>query len=362
MSEELYLEMPKKKKSFMDRLSVKVRKTILIIFLCICLLIIAHLWIWSGQVKSTQSRLSAMIYTLTPNYSGILSQLIVREGDIVSAGQVIGQLESSSQSSMQNYLHIPKKDEMERRIQQAMEDEKNVMQNLLQARQEEERVRNNREEKIAKHAQAMYAMRSVSLDKKEDYERARAVEIEARMQMERAQEEFERASRIRAAISQEMGRIHEEIQLARQMASRNRNIMNKPIPSSITNSLYAPIGGRILSGLAHVGQSVSPGEVILRILPHGVDEKEGYQVEAWFTEDHEGLLQKGQSCRVHLVEKNINLSGTIKDIGSAISQNDSARVVPVRILLNDQPPVGTPPNITVECIVRTRTFLGFSGF
>ena len=400
MAESLYLEMSARKKSPAGGLFRRVR---FVLFLAVAFALLAALWWWlaGGRVDSVRAVLDGMVYTVSPEFSARLEALSVREGDSVTAGQPVGRMDAGDYARHLREagqeaasLRPPDMAEMAGRLRQAQEAERDMVQRLAQARHEEEAKRRRREERVTEHVRAQLNLRSLDSQGgeraagKSRYAAAQRAEAETRARMEDVKADFEQVSRMRAAMDQELGRVRDEVLRAKQLASRNRyaapgsSRTAAPLPVRADGTLYAPVNGRVLRGSAAPGQVVQGGEPVLLILPEGADAAQSFWVQAYFPLAAGEAIRAGQVCEVRLTPDGMRLSGTVAEVlapqplpsGQAqemtrgLTQKGRTEVsgatlfLPVRIRLDAPPPAGLLPGQSVDCVVRTRSILGFSGF
>lgn len=404
MAESLYLEMPARKKSPAGGLFRRVR---FVLFLAVAFVLLAALWWWlaGGRVDSVRAVLDGMVYTVSPEFSARLEALSVREGDSVTAGQPVGRMDADDYARHLREagqeaasLRPPDMAEMAGRLRQAQEAERAMVQRLAQGRHEEEAKRRRREERVTEHVRAQLNLRSLDsrggerAAGKSRYAAAQQAEAEARARMEDAKADFEQVSRMRAAMDQELGRVRDEVLRAKQLASRNRYVVPgssrtaAPLPAQADGTLYAPVNGRVLRGSAAPGQVVQRGEPVLLILPEGADAAQSFWVQAYFPLAAGEAIRAGQACEVRLMSDGMRLNGTVaevlapqplpsgqvrelaQEVAQGLTQKGRTEVsgatlfLPVRIRLDAPPPAGLLPGQSVDCVVRTRSILGFSGF
>lgn len=411
MAESLYLEMPTRKKSA----SLLLRR--LLPLWALLLLAVACLgwwWLNSGQVKSVWGMLDGMVYAVSPEFSGRLEEISVREGDLVRQGQPVARVDSGGYASRlreagrevaglramgQPLAGPPNMEETAARLKEAQEAEREMVRRLAQARHEEDARRMAREERVTEHVRAQLQLRAMDSQGgeraagKARYAALRQAEAAARASMEKAKAEFEEVSRMRASLDQELGRVRDEMLRFRQMASRNRYggaggafVAAAPAapPVSMDGTLYAPVSGKVLRAAAQPGGAVQRGEPVLFILPEGQDAVESFWVLAYFPLRDGEKIRAGQTCEVRLGEVRLGadgrpLGGRVAEVltpqplpagqsAAPSGQPEGAQVtgdalfVPARILLDNADPAVLTPGIAASCTVRTRTILGFSAF
>lgn len=399
MAEALYLEMPARKKPTIKGLARRLR---LVVFFAALFLALAVGWWWldSGRVSSVWAVLDGMVYAVSPEFSARLDSLDAREGDRIVAGQPVGRMNTDSYARRLNEagrevasLRPPDMAEMASRLRRAQEEEKDMVARLAQARHEEEAKRRQREERSVEHVRVQLNLRALDSQGgeraagKNCYAAAQRAEAEARARMEAAKADFEQVSRMRAAMEQELGRIRDEVLRARQLASRNRYAQpvggraSAPQAFQADGVLYAPVSGRVLRGGATPGQVVQSGEPVLLILPDGADTAQAYWVQAYVPLADGKAVRAGQACDIRVRPDGARLSGTVAEVFAPqplpdeqaraavqkMQQAQGAEVrgtslfLPLKITLDDLPPVGLTPGEAVDCVIRTRHILGFSG-
>ncbi|WP_288230162.1 HlyD family efflux transporter periplasmic adaptor subunit [uncultured Desulfovibrio sp.] len=401
MAESLYLEMPTRKKPPMGGLLRRLR---LVISLAVLFVLLAVGWWWldGGRAVSAWAMLDGMVYAVSPEFSARLEALDVREGDMVAAGQPVARMDAGGYARRLNEagreaasLRPPDMAEMAGRLRQAQEAEKDLVTRLAQARHEEEAKRRQREERVTEHVRAQLNLRSLDSQGgeraagKSRYAAAQRAETEARARMESAKADFEQVSRMRAAMDQELGRIRDEMLRAKQLASRNRYAApgnaraSAPLPVQADGVLYAPVNGRVLQGSATPGQEVQSGEPVLLILPEGADAAQAYWVQAYFPLADGEAIRAGQACDIRLKPDGARLNGTVAEVLApqplpegqerATTRNmtqqakgtevrGAALFLPVKITLDGPPSAALTPGEPVDCVIKTRNILGFSGF
>lgn len=396
MAESLYLEMPARKKSFAARL---LRLPVVLGALAVFLLGLCWWWPASGRVDSVWGMLDGMIYTVSPDFSGRLAEVMVREGDRVDARGPVGRMDANgfarqlSQAGQEAArLRPPDMQETAARLKQAQEAEKDIVLRLAQARHEEEAKRAQRDERVSEHVRAQLDLRSLDsqggerMVGKSRYATARRVEGEARARMRSAKDEFEQVSRMRAALDQELGRVRDEMLRARQLASRNRYApatggrpSTQALPAQVDERLYAPVSGRVLRTLAAPGQMLQRGDPVMLILPETSGGAQSFWVLAYFSLESQKDIKVGQACDVRLTADGERLHGRVAELlepqplpagqsAKATTRADTAAVtgatlfLPARISLADLPPVSPMPGSPAFCVVKTRSIFGFTGF
>ncbi|WP_165072128.1 HlyD family efflux transporter periplasmic adaptor subunit [Desulfovibrio sp. ZJ200] len=393
MAESLYLEMPARKKSFAARL---LRLPVLMSALAALLLGLSWWWLASGRVDSVWGMLDGMIYTVSPDFSGRLAEINVREGERVEARRPVARMDADAFARQLRRagqeaagLRPPDMEETAARVKQAQEAEKDMVLRLAQARHEEEAMRAQRDERVAEHVRAQLALRSLDsqggerMVGKSRYATARRAEAEARARMQSAKDEFEQASRVRAALDQELGRVRDEILRARQWASRNRYApagpSAEPLPAQVDDRLYAPVSGRVLRALAAPGHMLQRGDPVMLILPEGSDRSQAFWVLAYFSLESQQNIKVGQTCDVRLTAEGETVRGQVAEVlapqplpagqsAKATAQADktaftgAALFLPARITLADLPADTPMPGSPASCVVKTRSIFGFSGF
>lgn len=393
MAESLYLEMPARKKSLAARL---LRLPLIMSALAAFLLSLSWWWLASGRVDSVWGMLDGMIYTVSPDFSGRLAEINVREGERVEARRPVARMDASAFARQLRRagqeaagLRPPDMQETAARVKQAQEAEKDMVLRLAQARHEEEAMRAQRDERVTEHVRAQLALRSLDsqggerMVGKSRYIAARRAEAEARARMQSAKDEFEQASRVRAALDQELGRVRDEIFRARQWASRNRYApagpSTEPLPAQVDDRLYAPVSGRVLRALAAPGQMLQRGDPVMLILPEGSDRSQAFWVLAYFPLESQQNVKVGQTCDVRLTAEGETVHGQVAEVlapqplpagqsAKATAQADKTAFtgatlfLPVRITLADLPADSPMPGSSASCVVKTRSIFGFSGF
>ncbi|WP_165174427.1 HlyD family efflux transporter periplasmic adaptor subunit [Desulfovibrio sp. ZJ369] len=396
MAELLYLEMPARKKSLAARL---LRLSVLMSALAALLLGLSWWWLASGRVDSVWGMLDGMIYTVSPDFSGHLAEINVREGERVEARQPVARMDADAFARQLRRagqeaagLRPPDMQETAARVKQAQEAEKDMVLRLAQARHEEEAMRARRDERVTEHVRAQLALRSLDsqggerMVGKSRYATARRAEAEARARMQSAKDEFEQASRVRAALDQELGRVRDEILRARQWASRNRYApaavagpSTEPLPAQVDDRLYAPVSGRVLRALAASGQILQRGDPVMLILPEGSDRTQAFWVLACFPLESQQNIKVGQTCDVRLTAGGETVRGQVAEVlapqplpagqsAKATAQADKTTFtgatlfLPARITLADLPADPPMPGSPASCVVKTRSIFGFSGF
>lgn len=396
MAESLYLEMPARKKSLAARL---LRLPLIMSALAAFLLGFSWWWLASGRVDSVWGMLDGMIYTVSPDFSGRLAEINVREGERVEARRPVARMDANAFARQLRRagqeaagLRPPDMQETAARVKQAQEAEKDMVLRLAQARHEEEAMRAQRDERVTEHVRAQLALRSLDsqggerMVGKSRYIEARRAEAEARARMESAKDEFEQASRVRAALDQELGRVRDEIFRARQWASRNRYApaalagpSTEPLPAQVDDRLYAPVSGRVLRALAAPGQMLQRGDPVMLILPEGSDRSQAFWVLAYFPLESQQNIKVGQTCDVRLTAEGETVHGQVAEVlapqplpagqsAKATAQADKTAFtgatlfLPVRITLADLPADPPMPGSPASCVVKTRSIFGFSGF
>ena len=367
-------------------------RRIVVILVALLLVAAAALgwWVYSGRVASVAARLDGMVHIVAPRFSGNLASLDVREGDSVTAGQHIGSMEvaafdrhlaqAAAEAAALRPPQSPDMVESAARLRQAQEAERDFAVRMAQARNEEDRLRALREERVTEYVRAQLALRALDSQGgertagKEKYAAARSAEAAARGRKEAAADDFERASLMRAALEQELERIRQEVMAARNHASQRRQGMAQaaaPERLSADGTLYAPVAGTVLRRMAEPGQLLQAGEPALLIAPAGKAADAAFWVDAWFPAGDAGSIRTGQRCSVSVGEA--DLSGTVSEVlppqplpeGLAGAQKGGdegegqgavrrpVAYVPVRITLKGELPRGLSPGASARCVIMT---------
>lgn len=365
-------------------------RRLLILLIAVLLLAGAGLawWLYSGRVSSVAARLDGMVHVVAPRFSGHLASLDVKEGETVAQGQPVGSMEAdtydrhlaraAAEAAALRPAQGPDMVESAARLRQAQEAERDFAVRMAQARNEEDRLRLLREERVTEHVRAQLALRGLDSQGgertagKEKYAAAREAEALARGRKEAAAADFERASLMRAALEQELERIRQEVMAARNHASQQRQRgaaqVAQPEQLSADGTLFAPVGGTVLRRLAEPGQLLQAGEPALFIAPTGAAAKDAFWVEAWFPAGEGDSIHAGQRCSISV--GHASMSGTVREVlppqplpeglGTGAQGDDSAAslrrpvaYVPVRIALNGELPRGISPGSSAECTVMT---------
>lgn len=347
-------------------------------------------WIWSGRVSSVAGRLDGMVHIVAPRFSGNLASLDVREGESVTAGQPVGSMDASAydahlaqaaaEAAALRQTQGPGMVESAARLRQAQEAERDFAVRMAQARNEEDRLRQVREERVTEHVRAQLALRS--LDSQggersagaERYAAALKAEATARSRKEAATADFERASLMRAALEQELERLRQESLAARNQASRQRQqgaTAGAPGRLAADGTLFSPVAGTVLRRMAEPGQLLQAGEPALLIAPSGQAPDAAFWVEAWFPAGDAGSIRLGQRCSISVGDA--DLSGTVSEVlppqalpegvapreagggegESAGGVRRAVAYVPVRVALKGELPRGLTPGAPARCVVMT---------
>lgn len=359
------------------------------IILFIALVILAGIFSWwlsRGKVSSVAATLDSVVYTVEPQYEARLATVQVNPGDIVAAGQRLGNVDLPKpakplQPSAEPGPETPAQDIIQR-LNEVSQNEKLMSQRVAQARFDEDRERKAWQELVTAHVRAQLAMRSINIANRGLYEQASAAEQNARARMESAREKFEEVSKMRAAMDVELNRIRAELQRAKAIASRFKSQKEKPgrntLPAAprempveqVDTSLYSPVAGRVLKVNAMTGQMVQAGQPVFVIQPTG-KEKE-YWIQAWFPVKDLNRLQTGQKVAVRFAN-GLHLNGriaaissdaqalpaNITGVGNASSeQYHGEKYLPVRVSLdNPAEAADIEPGSRAQCQIQTRYIL-----
>ena len=363
-----------------------------------CLVAAGWWWIESGRVTSTWAMLDGMVYAVSSEFPAKVESVAVREGDRVKKGQVLARLDARAYAGrvgeagreaagLRAMAGPPSMEETAARLKQAQDSEQEMVRRIALARHDEDLKQKAREERVAEHVRAQLALRTLDSQGGERavgsarYAAAKQAEAQTRLAKERAIVEFEQVSLVRAAIDQELARVRAEALRYKQLASSNRYApkyvagalgaaMNAVPQNAVDGNLYAPQDGRILRGIAMLGQSVQRGEPVVLLLPEGKEAQKSFWLLAFFTQDAANALKPGQKCAITL-KNDTKLEGRVYDRldpqplpPNAIADNKDARetaarpevYVPVRITISDGEGKQFEPGMLGKCEVMTRVF------
>lgn len=387
MGDALYLEMPqqpKKRNSRFFRLFHAPRPWLFLAVLALALgVALLAWWFYLGRVASVAARIDGLVYTVSPRFSAVLASLDVRDGDAVTAGQVVGRMETGELARQMQQAGAdvaalgaagPDIRESAARLRQAQEAERDITARLAQARNEEDMLRRLREDRVTEHVRAQLALRGLDSQgaaTREAREAALAAESTARIRKDQAVADFERASRMRAALDQELGRIRDESLRMRHASSRQRAAQpGNALP--VDGNLYASASGTILRRTAEPGQLIQEGQPVAVILPStATPGKDIFWVQAWFPATCAGRIYPGQGSSVTVEATGARLDGTVREVlppqalPQALAmegrQNDGEAYLPVRIALSGALPPALSPGAPARCVIQTRAIPGLGG-
>lgn len=386
MTEVQYLEMPQGSPNSGKADWFRGRRLACIVLVAVLALAgLALGWLAMGRVSSLHALVDGNIFMVTPPVSGTLLEITVAEGEHVRAGQPVGRVDVGGygrhvQQAGQEIasLRMPGMEEAAGRVRQAQEAERDMVTRLAQARHEEDVKKQVREEAVMAHVQAQLAMRGMQQQSGTSlgshYAEAQRAEQAARLRMEQAKADFEQVSRVRAAISGELQRVRDEIMLAKQLAARQRFApyrdgsvaQHRQTPSLpvVDGTLYAPVNGIVIKNRAASGQRVQSGEAVLLLSPDQSSDGSGLWAQAYYPLEYRNIIRHGQAASVRAKSGGSSVSGVVAEVGlpQALPGSIGAgQVLPVRIELAAIPEGLTPGEI-VDCVVKTNSLFGFSGF
>lgn len=369
MSEATYIELPNPpKKRRGGRFWGK-----LLVLLFICAVVAAGVFSWwlaEGKISSSFARVDAMIYTVDANFPTVMEELLVRQGEMVTAGQPLAHLDTADLAQRlagtQPRHDIPPMGEIAGRLNATETAEKRMATRLAQARAEEERFQQIHQERVTDHVRAQLSLRAIDAGNYIAHEQAKRMELLAKSRMDQARDEFEKVSKMRAGMEMELHRIRAEIFRRKQRSSRQPN---QPAPASppppaipeAARTLYAVANGQIMGINAVPGQKIAAGTPVFYILP--ADQSSEKWIEAWFPANAQKLLKLGQKAQVKA--NDVHLNGVVSAIAAQPqtyaqgSSGEFAQYLPVRIQIQDQEALGKiPPGTTAQCQIQTRYLLG----
>lgn len=339
MPEPLHLELP----TFRPRKKSSVFLRLLPLWVLLAGIAVFLLWPRTPEITSAWAVLDGPVRPIVSDFSARLDAVFVHEGDSVKQGQILARMDTSAFArhfadagretaalrAASGPPGPPDMEEMAQRLKDAQETERNMTRRIALARHEEEMRRRAREDRVAEHVRAQLYRRTLDSRGgeyavgKTAYAAAREAEARAKNAMDDAAAAFEAYSRERAALDQELTRIREEILRYKQLASRNRyepHALAAASPASPATpaqkpdgNLYAPQDGRILPGMAAVGQIIQRGEPVLVLLPATQGTASATAAMAYFAPQAGMELKVGQACSVALPE-GVRLDGKIQEV------------------------------------------------
>lgn len=347
-------------------------RNIALVFACVMVIAAAFFswWLANGTVSSLQARMDTAAYIVEPDFKARVRGVLVRPGQDVQSGQVIGTLEApqegadgSRQAGLQDITD---------RLGAIQTAERQLAQRAQEARLEEERLRKNYQDFVTAHVRTQLALRAMQNPNSADYRRMAAAETDARLRAQAANDEFEKASKARAAVDVELNKIRAQLQRARRGLSPQimESAMSGQSQALKTVDLYAPVSGRVMRVAAEPGQIVDKGQGLLAIVPTGDDYLTNCWIQALFPADARKDLKPGQEALVRF-EGLEPLKGKVKSAGGGSEKiisggerrNTNNNYTEVQIVLDDPFKAAViEPGAKAECQVQTRSFMGLSFF
>ena len=270
-------------------------------------------------------------------------------------------------------LNPPDRQEVVLRLKEAESAENNAVQRVNAARREEDARKQHLDNLVMLQAKAELRLRGLNDQSPTNptYQKYAAEVVAMKKRVEQARDDFERVSRVRAALNQELQRVHYEIQEAKRLASLNRYVPTKVVPTTTSEkvsvnqahgSLLAPVSGKVLTVSAYPGQMVQKGDPIVLIMPREPGE-DGLWINAWFSVDDGKKLEVGKMCQVEKLANGEIFAGRIQSIskpsplpkGDAFNKvpNRDGMFLPVRVAVSS---ATLQPGDEVECSVKGKLF------
>ncbi len=334
------------------------------LLLWLILATLAGWWIWAqfGDVNSSHAVVEGDVLAAIPSVSAPVSEIFVNENQDVAQGQPLARLEGGPQAyggSNSGGAPAPySPEDTYARAGEAKTREEAFVRRVAEARQEEAAAVRELENLSMAHVKAQLEVRSLEAMgvnvPRESYDRARQVELAARVRMEAARSAREEASRVRAAVETELGATRAEAKQMRAMQTQTGYAPPLPPPAA-DNPFFvlAPGPGRVV-GVGAPGTMARRGYPLMTIIP---PDGGGLWVMAYFREKPAASIKPGQRCSV-LFEGSEQeaVDGTIMDV-AAISGKGTDRQVPVRIQLDFTPNKSRPAlnlGMKASVVVHTR--------
>lgn len=369
MSDATYIEIPPqpaRPKSFWRGW----RGVVLALFLLAALLAgCFSWWLSQGKISSVYGRVDTVVFTVEPEYTARVEELLVRQGQTIVIGQPLARIDANPaapapppQQTPQNQQNrIGSASDIAQRLNAAQETERRMSTRAAQARNEEEARERIHQQSVTEHVRALLAMRSANPAYIGAYEEAARHEAEARARMDAARDEFEKVSKMRAATDLELARIRADIFRLKQRARPGETSasVQQPVPAKTAPapaSLYAPVGGKLIGINAQIGQKVEKGRPAFLILPDGPNDR---WIQAWFPMSARDKLKLGQ--KVSIKSGVLHFAGSVSAISAEAQElppdasKRGARFLPVRIQPdNPKEFEELAPGANVECQIQTR--------
>ncbi|MEG2173580.1 MAG: HlyD family efflux transporter periplasmic adaptor subunit [Desulfovibrionaceae bacterium] len=370
----------------------------LFVILCIIFAGIGWWWWTAGVVNASTAMVDGRTYTVTPRMTDTVTQVLVKVGQSVEAGQPLVRLSGTSYhnalaEARQNVqgLRPPTMEETAERVARAEAAEAAMVQRIALARGEESNRRKIIEDSVAAHVKAQLAVRSMDaqgLQSQAAYAKVQQAEVAAHARMEHARTAAEEASRVRTAVEGELQRVRREIEQYRAQntgSPASQTVQTRlPVASPVddVSVLTAPVAGRVAVVQAVAGQRVERGQAVVHLVPLRPSSESGTGEDLWilavFPEKDITNIRPGQACTVRLdsyaeqrlqgeVEAIIPATAAIMELLQAPASKkqgqppQSAGFIPVRVKL--LPHEGGGPDMFLgmgaTVSIQTRTLPAF---
>lgn len=386
MAEILSLEMSGKKPN-KGPFDLPGKRKFLVGFAIALLLCMAAMlcWLSLGQIESLSAQFDGAVYTLNAPYAGILGEVNAHLGDKVRKDQVIAVMGTNPPMRQDSAKPVagsafpadkgsgPDAPARAEKAQEALAAVRELTRQLDEARNNEDSLRETREQKVLEHVRALLAMRSGKTESKA----ASEAEQTARSGMEVARENFEEASLLRAAIERKLDKTRQALlQSGLLTAGGNQSArFSKPAANGEEGMLKAPCNGTVIKSDAKAGMAVNADQALFMIQPAN-DNPESFWAFAWYPLAAGGKIRPGQPCLIKVPAMgelhgkvwealpprpmpDSSLKGLVKTRAGTTSPESA---IPVRIRFEAIPPGNLALGSNLECEIHTRSFLGFSGF
>lgn len=327
-------------------------------------------WLANGTVSSLQARMDTSVYIVEPEFNSRVRAILVRPGQEVQSGQVIGALElpaepsgpGQGQSGLQGITD---------RLSAIQAAEKQMAARVSEARMEEERLQKVYQDFVTEHVRTLLALRAIRNPGSAHYQQIAAAEMAAKSRMQAANDEFEKASKARAAMDVELNKIRAQLQRARKGLTPdmvNNALSGQAHPPRLID-LYAPVTGSVLRVNTDSGHLVQKGQNLVTIIPTGDDYLANSWIQAMFPVSARKDLKPGQEALIRF-EGEQPLKAKVKSVGgtgqgslTGGEKQNANNYVDVRLVLDDPfKAKSIQPGAKAECQVQTRYFMGMTIF